>query len=325
MRIVAGIGESDQWREARRVAATLTRKSDGHLVLIHAGERTRRGVDIARQTCDDSTNEVRRAVIRRVPDVAARCYAGLSAREGISQGVAEHDADLVVLGSASMVSGLLAYSPAVALAQSLTVPVLTILDSDPICSATDGRPLRVLLASDAMPASMPGILWTIELARLIPCVITVACSVCPPVAHARFRIPPPTPLRTVDPRLRTRLIETFDVILEPLRRHAEVDVLIEATFTNTARHLEAMARNSRAGLIVASSSQRDFIQRLVRPATTRALLKRGNFNICSVPLRWNAPLRDQLPSAGFRPAMSDDSGQKQDVCDAGAGASRESA
>ncbi len=282
MRIVCGTDFSENAAVAVRAAASIARRANGSLELVHAVPTTADGasVEAARARLAEQAVPLREGGVA----VETRLLEG-TPDEAMVGHVAGNGASLLVVGALGERSGARWFvgSTAERVAQTSRVPVLVIRSAGAFEAwATQDRPLGVLVGADASASADAAVRWNRDFGRLGACSTTIVHVYWPPEEHARLGIPGPTPMMEKHPEVERVLAREFAARFDAAGL-PEAEIRIEPSFGRVGDALALLATREARDLVVVGTRQRSGFGRLWHGSVSCAVLDTAATAVVCVP------------------------------------------
>lgn len=311
-KIICGTDFSSSAREAADVAAALAVRSGAELTLLHAIPPWE-GELMEGTALELIRGERRRALISeaaRLRATGARVRADLvlgAASAMLVSAAIRSRAELIVVASVGDRSALRWVSGSVSLraAQKATVPTLVVRDADRLKAWAAGeRPLRVFVCYDFSRTSASALRWINALREWGPCDLTISHVAWP--SYASWRVgatrlssaagnePDAGSVSAVERDIRAGCEE----VLGPV----DARIKVVSSWGRPDIHLNMLAREGDADLIVVGSNQRNVVDRCWMGSVSRGVIRHSRMNVACVPGAYAPRLESSVIDEPAHPA-----------------------
>jgi nucleotide-binding universal stress UspA family protein len=290
MKIICGTDFSSNSSRAATVAATIAKRMDVPLELVHVMDET--GYYSELGIPDDALPDARAALAREVerlrplaPSVGDKIVHG-PADERLSELAQSEGAGLVVVSSLSRrpATRWLIGSVSGRLAESCPAPVLILRDDAPFIEWLEGRrTLKVMICFDGSVSSQHALGYAKDLAALGPCELVVARVDWPVSEGIRFGTGESLLLTGNSPKVQAIIERETMEAVQACIGSLNARIRVEGGLGRVDEHLIQIAASEKADVILVGTHHRHGIERLWKGSISRGVVMRSPASVIVVP------------------------------------------
>jgi nucleotide-binding universal stress UspA family protein len=291
---ICGTDFSENAKQTANVAAALSTRLGGPLVLVHAT-----GLRIQGSEANDAESASFREHLheeaerlRRLGATVEEILSGGAPDEVLVQLAEQRQARLLVVSSLGLRAPTrwLLGSVAERTAESSLVPTLVVRDAAPFESWARGeRSLNVFVGVDFTANSDTALRWISELRQIGPCEVVAAYADWPPEETARLGVSESFGLVESPPAVRRVLEQDMQEKVERLLGKEHLVIVVQGGWGRVDAQLVGLATEAQADLIVVGTHQWHGLSRLRHGSVSRGILHHAPMSVACVPTLAAAP------------------------------------
>lgn len=168
--------------------------------------------------------------------------------------------------------------------QRSDVPVLVVRDAESIEQWAEGkRALRVMLGVDLGESARAALRWVEALRQIAPCDVRIVQVAWPMGEHSRFGLRGPIELEGLRPELHALLDRDLRAWTGPVSGEGQLSFSVSACWGRFDEQLAQLAREEQADLLVVGTHQRAWAARVWQGSISRGVVHRASCNVACVP------------------------------------------